>query len=115
MQQTFPASEVQRLSIADIRRDVTVRGWEQQAIQVESSDEIERVQPAGSTFSIHDSRGAVSLQVPFEMQVTVRDVGGTVTLENVRRADLSDIQNVVVSGISGEVIVKDVRNGVVVR
>src|SRR5579884_161851 len=115
MQQTFPAGEAQRLSISDIKGDVTVRGWDQQTIQIESNAEIERLQPAGGTFAIHDGHGAVSLQVPFEIQVTARDVGGTVTLENVRRADLSDIHNVVVSGISGEVIVKDVRNGVVVH
>lgn len=104
---TFPAA--QKIVISDVDGDLTIRGWDQQTIQVESDDEISRLRLQGDSLLVSDTDGSVALSVPYETIIVAKDINGNAMIENVRRVDLKDIENdATLQRIHGDVILADI-------
>lgn len=88
MQQTFPAQTVQRVLISDVHGNLSVSGWEQQNIQVTSSDKSTVMQPEGDALMINNCEDDLELQVPFETIIIANKIDGDVRIEQVRQVEL---------------------------
>jgi hypothetical protein len=116
MQQTFPAGATQNLIVSDISGDLFIQGWDQQSIQVDSEREISGLRQKGDALILNDCRVPIKLSVPFETQVTVRDISGRVALSEVRQVSLNDVRGgVEVNAINGDVRIHDVAQGVTLK
>src|SRR5579884_1811085 len=112
MQQTLPAGEIQSLALADISGAVTIQGWDQHFFELTSERERSGLQQRGDTFVLNDVHGNIALHVPFETIVTVRDIRGPLSVENVRQVNVADVRGEVnVQGINGDVTIKDIGQG----
>ncbi len=112
MQQTLPAGSVQTLAVSDISGSVTIQGWEQQSFELTAEQEIPGLRARNEAFVLNDVHGPIALHVPFETIVTIKDIGGPVSLEGIRQVNMADVHGgVYVSAINENVTIKDVSHG----
>ena len=110
-QQTFPAGAVQRIMISDIESDLSIHGWEQQTISIDSDGEISSFLQEGDALMLGNIDGSLELWVPFETSINARNVGENVTIEHVRQINVQDIGgDASCNNVAGAVIVKSVGN-----
>lgn len=95
MQQTFPTGNEPRVTIAQVYGDLVVRGWDNQSIQVEvdprNTGRAIDLHQEGDTLVIIDCDSDIELMVPFTTDIRVTNLGGDVSISEVRRVQLEDI------------------------
>lgn len=116
MQQIFPAGIGQHISIANIAGDLKVRGWDQQVISVTSNADIGTLQSEGDVVTIQNCEDSVELAVPYEQSITARDIDGDVSIENVREAEIQEVNGIVsLKTITGEVTLGHIDGDLIVE
>ena len=105
---TFPA--VQKIVVADIDGDLTIQGWEQATVQVESDDTIERLKQQGDSLLIGNTEGSVRLSVPHATSIVIKDVSGNIMISDISNTvNIKDIEDAVtLTNIGGNVTVNDI-------
>jgi DUF4097 and DUF4098 domain-containing protein YvlB len=113
-QQTIPADGIQRIVIAEFGDDLSVHGWEQQAIKIDTDEQCD-LQQEGDTLTVGRGSSLV-LWVPFETMIVARAVGGDILVEGVRQVELAGLgSDVMVKNISGNVTIGSVGGDVALR
>lgn len=109
-QQKIPAGGIQRVVIAELGDDLSVRGWDEQAFRMDADSQPRVFQSEGDTLHIAQCDEAVALWVPFEATVSMREVRGDVSVEGVRRVELDDVDgDVRLERINGDVMGGELR------
>ncbi len=77
--QTLPVSAEDSLSINQVGGDLTVDGWDRQELQ--ASGDVLHVERDGRSLAV-TSGGDLSMSVPRGMSISLRTIGGDVTMQN---------------------------------
>jgi DUF4097 and DUF4098 domain-containing protein YvlB len=99
-QQTFPAGLRPRILVTQVRGDLSVVTWKQQAISVETDGRVVGINQEGDLLTIIDCDSDLTLQVPEDAALKATEVEGDVTIEGVRLAQLEEV--------GGDVSLKDI-------
>ena len=91
MQQTFPTSNEPRVIMAQVNGDLSVRGWDRQSIQIEFDGRVSDLHQEGDTLMVIDCDSDIELMVPFNTDIRVTQLDGDVSITEVRRVQLEDI------------------------
>ncbi len=91
MQQTFPTGNEPRVIIAQANGDLSVRGWDRQSIEIETDGRVSDLHQEGDTLMVIDCDSDIDLMVPFNTDIRVTGLGGDVSISEVRRVELEDI------------------------
>ncbi len=116
-QHTFSVADKPRVVVRHVEGNLIVHSWNNRSIEVRVQGENEdgsTAQPyqEGNTVFINDCRGDIELYVPYEKtfsghpklrtDISVSDLHGTITMENVGNVDLQDISDTVtLTGVEG--------------
>jgi SHOCT-like domain len=92
MQQTFPAGTAQDIAISNIGGNLFIGGHDQQTIIVETRHALTHLQPEGDTLYIDGCEDTLKIFAPFETQIRVTNVAGSVQAENVRQTEVGIIE-----------------------
>ncbi|HEX6483500.1 MAG TPA: DUF4097 family beta strand repeat-containing protein [Ktedonobacteraceae bacterium] len=91
MQQTFPTGNEPRVMLAQVDGDLSVRGWDRQSIQIEIDGRVRDLHQEGDTLMIIECDSDIDLMVPFNTDIRVSGLNGDVSITEVRRVQLEDI------------------------
>ncbi|HZU67864.1 MAG TPA: hypothetical protein VFA09_11365 [Ktedonobacteraceae bacterium] len=100
MQQTFPTGDEPRVIIAQANGDLSVRGWDGQSIKIETDGRVSDLHQEGDTLMVIDCDSDINLMVPFNTEIRVTSQDGDVSITQVRRVELEDI--------NGDVVLEDI-------
>lgn len=107
MEQTFPAGTAQTIKIGDASGDVVVHGWDQQTIKVTSAWKLGKMKQKENALVLGDCN-SLEIWAPFETRIDIKDVSGSVAIEDVSQVSLRDVGGAVAaSKIAGNVSIKD--------
>jgi SHOCT-like domain len=122
MQQTFPANKEPRVQIDSIDGDFHVTSWDAGTISITTDGHISELYQEGDAVVIRGCEDDLLLQVPVDSVIRASNVNGDVSIQQVRRVELHDIDGdvvvehigqgvdmeaVTVSNVSGDLVVRD--------
>ncbi len=104
-QQTFAVGRRPRVVIRSMNGNLTVRPWNERSISVEADGPIPELYQEGDTLVINGCQSNLDLFVPYVKKlfgtaslvtdISVTDLNGTATMENVGSVDLSNVSGAV--------------------
>ena len=92
MQQTFPVELEPRVSLAQVKGDLEVKGWDRREISLELDDHAGNLHQEGNALMLANCSGDITLWVPFDADIRVEGLGGEVTAQDIRRIELKDVR-----------------------
>lgn len=102
-QQTFTVGEMPRVVMTRVKGDLTVRSWDQRAVQVETDGRVGGIQQEGDALMIMDCTSDLELMVPVDASIKVSVVNGDVEISGVWLIELENASSdVVLKDIAGD-------------
>src|SRR5258708_2291830 len=92
MQQTFPVELEPRVSLAQVKGDLEVKGWDRREISLELDDHAGNLHQEGNALMLANCSGDITLWVPFDAEILVEGLGGEVSAQDIRRIELKDVR-----------------------
>jgi vacuolar-type H+-ATPase subunit H len=92
MQQTFSMEPEPRVSLLRAGGDLEVRGWDRREISLDWDAHEGDVRQEGNTLILLSCAGDIRLRVPYDTEMCIEDLAGDVFAQDVRRAELKNVQ-----------------------